>query len=120
LTVTAHNLEGYDAPAIEWERVRELTSTDVTHAPDTGGPNRHTSWLTTIGEDGMPHVRPIGVVQRRRIGFRCKGLQPWGWPCSVDGEALTAEFSASSGGTPPYFLYREPSRVYAFGTAEPY
>jgi hypothetical protein len=51
LTVTAHNLEGYDAPAIEWERVRELTSTDVTHAPDTGGPNRHTSWLTTIGED---------------------------------------------------------------------
>lgn len=43
------------------------------------------------------------------------------WPCTVDGDALTAEFSAPSGGKPPYFLFRmEPERVYAFGTREPY
>ena len=43
------------------------------------------------------------------------------WPCTVDGDALTAEFSAPSGGKPPYLVYRmSPERVYAFGTREPY
>jgi hypothetical protein len=168
MTVTAHNLDGYDAPPIEWAVVRDVMSTDVTHAPGTGGPNRHTSWLTTIGEDGMPHVRPIGVVQRTDCWYfnsnpytrkarnltrdpRCAvslATEPFdlvlegtanrvsdphelatvsedynrgGWPCTVEGDAPTAEFSAPSGGTPPYHVFRvEPSRVYAFGTAEPY
>jgi hypothetical protein len=168
MTVTAHNLDGYDAPAIEWERVREVLATDVTHAPGTGGPNRHTSWLTTIGEDGMPHVRPVGVVHRTGCWYfnsnpdtrkarnlvrdgRCVvslATEPFdlvlegtairvsdadelasvaedyrrgGWPCSVEGDALTAEFSAPSGGPPPYHVFRvQPSRVYAFGTAAPY
>jgi hypothetical protein len=44
-----------------------------------------------------------------------------GWPCEVDGDALTAEFSAPSGGKPPYYLFRmDPVTVYAFGTKEPY
>jgi hypothetical protein len=168
MTITAHNLDGYDAPPIEWERVREVMSTDVTHAPGTGGPNRHTSWLTTIGDDGAPQVRPVGVVQHDGVwcfnsnpdtrkarnlarDVRCVvslATEPFdlvvegtanrvtdpdelatvsdvynggGWPCSVEGDALTAEFSAPSGGPPPYHLFRvEPSRVYAFGTAEPY
>ena len=64
MTVDTHDLDGYDAPPIEWAVVREVMSTDVTHAPGTGGPNPHMSWLTTIGEDGTPHVRPIGVIQR--------------------------------------------------------
>lgn len=43
------------------------------------------------------------------------------WPCTVDGDALTAEFSAPSAGKPPYYVYRMvPQRVYAFGTREPY
>lgn len=43
------------------------------------------------------------------------------WPCRVEGDALTAEFSAPSGGKPPYYLFRmDPVRVYAFGTREPY
>ena len=36
---------------------------DHTQAPDTGGPNRHTTWLTTLNPDGTPHVTPIGRVQ---------------------------------------------------------
>ncbi|MGU3497385.1 pyridoxamine 5'-phosphate oxidase family protein [Mycobacterium sp. C31M] len=43
------------------------------------------------------------------------------WPCRVEGDTLTAEFSAPSGGRPPYYLFRmDPVRVYAFGTREPY
>jgi len=44
-----------------------------------------------------------------------------GWPASVAGQALTAAFSAPSAGPPPWNAYRVvPSRVYAFGAAEPY
>ena len=44
-----------------------------------------------------------------------------GWPATVEGDALTAPFSAPSGGKPPYYVYRVGvDRVYAFGTAEPY
>ena len=31
-------------------------------APDAGGPNRFTTWLTTINPDGSPHVTPVGAV----------------------------------------------------------
>jgi Pyridoxamine 5'-phosphate oxidase len=57
------NLAGYGMPPIEWERVRETLTSDITQAPGTGGPGRHTSWLTTINPDGMPHVTPVGVVK---------------------------------------------------------
>ena len=162
------NLDGYDTPPIEWDRVRETMSTNFSQAPGTGGPNRHTSWLTTVGKDGMPHVRPLGVVQRDGVWYfnsspdtrkarnlardpRCavslaterfdlvvqgkasrvtdraelasiaQVYVEHGWPCSVAEDALSAEFSAPSGGTPPYHVYRlSPSRVYAFGTAEPF
>lgn len=30
--------------------------------PNTGGPNRHTSWLTTINPDGSPHVTSVGAI----------------------------------------------------------
>ena len=63
MSITQRNLSCYDLPPIEWERVRTTLATDVTQAPDTGGPNRHTSWLTTINPDGAPHVRPLGIVQ---------------------------------------------------------
>lgn len=56
------NLDGYGAPPIEWERVRDVLNAGVTQAPGTGGPGRHTSWLTTINPDGSPHVMPVGVV----------------------------------------------------------
>jgi hypothetical protein len=44
MSISQRNLSGYDLPPIEWERVREAMATDHTQAPDTGGPNRHTTW----------------------------------------------------------------------------
>ena len=63
MSISQRNLSGYDLPPIEWERVREAMATDHTQAPDTGGPNCHTTWLTTLNPDGTPHVTPIGRVQ---------------------------------------------------------
>jgi pyridoxamine 5'-phosphate oxidase-like protein len=55
------NLDGYGAPPIDWVRVGEVLDSTLTQAPDTGGPNRHTIWLTTINPDGSPHVMPLGI-----------------------------------------------------------
>jgi hypothetical protein len=42
-----------------------------------------------------------------------------GWPAEVRGDALTAEFSAPSGGPPPWYVYRiTPSTVFALVTSE--
>jgi hypothetical protein len=57
------NLDGYGAPRIDWARVRDVLDGDVTQAPGTGGPGRHTHWLTTINPDGSPHVMPLGVIR---------------------------------------------------------
>ena len=64
-------------------------------------------------------------------GLRCPALvariakryQDQGWPATVsdDGISLTAEYSAPSAGSPPYFSYQvAPETVFALGTAEPY
>jgi Pyridoxamine 5'-phosphate oxidase len=63
MTITERNLDGYGAPAIEWARVKAVLDGQLTQAPETGGPQRHTTWLTTINPDGTPHVMPVGVVQ---------------------------------------------------------
>ena len=62
---TERNLDGYGAPPLSWTSVRELLAHGVgqiTQAPGTGGPARHTCWLATAGPDGRPHVRPVGVL----------------------------------------------------------
>jgi len=56
------NLDGYGAPIIAWDRVRERLEQPITQAPGTGGPARHTWWLATAGPDGRPHVMPLGVL----------------------------------------------------------
>ena len=44
-----------------------------------------------------------------------------GWPAQVDGDALTAPFSAPSAGPPPWHVYRfEFHTVVGVATAEPY
>jgi Pyridoxamine 5'-phosphate oxidase len=162
------NLDGYGAPTIEWVRVRQVLDNQLTQAPGTGGPERHTSWLTTTNPDATPHVRPVGVVSIEGAWYFTSGpntrksrnitrdprcaisvaTHPFdlvvegraervldatelrtvadtyaaqGWPASVAGDALTAEFSAPSAGPAPWYVYRiVPSRVFALGTAEPY
>lgn len=56
------NLDGYDSPIIDWERVRQRLDDGITQAPDTGGPNRHTAWLATTNPNGRPHVVALGMV----------------------------------------------------------
>lgn len=56
------NLSGYGAPNIPWRQVHERLEEGITQAPETGGPNRHTSWLATVRPEGRPHVMPLGVL----------------------------------------------------------
>jgi hypothetical protein len=62
MTITSRNLDGYNAPEIEWSRVRDVLDRQLTQAPGTGGPDRHTLWLTTINADGSPHVTAVGTA----------------------------------------------------------
>lgn len=166
--VSERNLDGYGAAPIEWGRVRDVLEAQTSQAPGTGGPGRHTSWITTTNPDDSPHVVPVGVVpidgawyftsgpgtrksRNIRRDPRCvmsvathpfdlvvegtaervvngaklqavaEAFAAQGWPASVAGDAVTADFSAPSAGPPPWNVYRiVPSRVFAFGTAEPY
>ncbi len=168
MRITRRNLDGYGAPPIEWARVKEVLDSPLTQAPDTGGPDRHTTWLTTINLDGSPHVMPLGVVQVTGVWYFTSGprtrksrnlardtrcvvsvaTHPFdiviegtaqrvtdaaelrsvaaayasdGWPAEVEGDALTAEYSAPSAGSAPWQLYRvAPSTVFALGTSEPF
>jgi len=73
MNAISKNLDGYGTPPIDWERVRDTLTSDITQAPDTGGPNRHTSWLTTINSDGSPHVTPVGFVQLDGVWYFTSG-----------------------------------------------
>ncbi len=165
---SGRNLDGYGAPTIEWARVRAVLDGQFSQAPGTGGPGRHTPWLTTSNPDGSPHVMPVGVIgvdgtwylnsgpgtrKSRNITRdpRCVisvATRPFdlvvegraervvdaaelqavadafaaqGWPASIAGDALTAEFSAPFAGPPPWDVCRVvASRVYALGAAAPY
>jgi nitroimidazol reductase NimA-like FMN-containing flavoprotein (pyridoxamine 5'-phosphate oxidase superfamily) len=162
------NLDGYGAPEIPWERVASILDGDLPQAPGTGGPDRHTSWLTTVRPDGRPHVAPVGALYHDGAVYVCTGkgtrkgrnlagnpacavsiathpfdlvvegeavvvddpdeleqvaatYREGGWPCQVEGDAITAEYSAPAAGKPPWHVYRvDPRTVFAHGTAEPY
>jgi hypothetical protein len=73
MNAKAKNLDGYGTPPIEWVRVHDVLTSEVTQAPDTGGPNRHTVWLTTINPDGSPHVTPVGSVQLDGVWYFTSG-----------------------------------------------
>ncbi|MCT7656982.1 pyridoxamine 5'-phosphate oxidase family protein [Mycobacterium deserti] len=168
MNATSTNLDGYGAPPIAWQRVRETLAAASTQIPGSGGPARHTPWLTSTNLDGTAHVRPVGIVSIDGVWYfnsgpgsrksrniaadpRCvlsiathdfdlvlegsaqrvvdsdelrsvaTAFNDQDWPCVVDGDGLTAEFSAPSAGPPPWHVYRmTPDVVYAFGTAAPY
>jgi Pyridoxamine 5'-phosphate oxidase len=56
------NLDGYGAPLIPWNKVRERLEQGLSQVPESGGPDRHTCWLATVRPDGRPHVMPVGVL----------------------------------------------------------
>ena len=52
----------YDLPPVDWAAVTAPLDRGVTQAPETGGPDRHTTWLTTINANGSPHLTGVGAL----------------------------------------------------------
>lgn len=50
-----------EVPGMDWDVVTAGLD-GLTQAPDSGGPNRYSTWLTTINADGSPHVTAVGAV----------------------------------------------------------
>lgn|SRR5512133_1218253 len=52
----------YDLPLLDWSQIQARLDEGIPQVPGSGGPNRHTCWLTTINADGSPHVTGIGAL----------------------------------------------------------
>jgi hypothetical protein len=52
----------YDLSPLDWAPIEAALAAGYTQAPDTGGPNRHSTWVATIDADGSPHVTGIGSL----------------------------------------------------------
>lgn len=52
----------YDLPQLDWAGIQARLDAGIDQAPGSGGPDRHTSWLTTINPDSSPHVTGIGAL----------------------------------------------------------
>ncbi len=58
---TTKDLSIYDTPTVDWAQVEAAMAEDLTQAPGTGGPDRHTCWLATIQPDDRPHLTGVGA-----------------------------------------------------------
>jgi PPOX class probable F420-dependent enzyme len=57
------NLAGlYGLPPLDWAHIQARLDEGISQGPGSGGPSRHTCWLTTINPDGSPHVTGIGAL----------------------------------------------------------
>jgi Pyridoxamine 5'-phosphate oxidase len=52
----------YGLPLVDWTAIERRLGEGFSQAPGTGGPDRHTCWLTTINRDGSPHVTGVGAI----------------------------------------------------------
>src|SRR5438552_2735739 len=52
----------YGLPQLDWAHIQARLDEGISQAPGSGGPSRHTCWLTTINPDGSPHVTGIGAL----------------------------------------------------------
>ena len=52
----------YGLPTLDWAPIKAQLDAGIAQAPGSGGPNRHTCWLTTINPDGSPHVTGVGAL----------------------------------------------------------
>ena len=52
----------YDLPLLDWSQIQARLDDGIPQAPGSGGPSRHTCWLTTINPDGSAHVTGIGAT----------------------------------------------------------
>ncbi|HET6167091.1 MAG TPA: pyridoxamine 5'-phosphate oxidase family protein [Marmoricola sp.] len=59
---TRNLAELYDAAPMEWTDVRSRLDAGFDLEPGgEGGPGRHSTWLSTLNEDGSPHVTAVGA-----------------------------------------------------------
>jgi hypothetical protein len=57
------NLAGlYGLPTLDWAPIQARLNAGMSQAPGSGGPDRHTCWLTTINLDGSPHLTGVGAL----------------------------------------------------------
>ncbi|MCD4532858.1 pyridoxamine 5'-phosphate oxidase family protein [Nocardioides sp. cx-169] len=52
----------YDLAPLDLDAVTARLDAGLSQAPGSGGPDRHTCWLTTVDADGAPHVTGIGAL----------------------------------------------------------
>ena len=52
-------------PAVDWAAVAEKLDAGSAPAPDAV--NARTTWLSTINQDGSPHVTAVGALARRHV-----------------------------------------------------
>jgi len=72
--------------------------------------------IDLVLEGTAAKVTDAETLERVAAGYR-----DGGWPCQVEGDALTAPFSAPSAGPPPWEVYRFTAHtVVGVATREPY
>lgn len=52
----------YGLPPMRWGDIENRLAEGFGQAPGSGGPDRHTCWLTTLNADGSPHLTGIGAM----------------------------------------------------------
>ena len=52
----------YGLAQLDWARIQARLDGGIDQAPGSGGPDRHTCWLTTLNPDGSPHVTGVGAL----------------------------------------------------------
>ncbi len=77
--------------------------------------------VSLTGVDLVIEGRAIRITDRPTLLRLAKRYADQGWPASVSGEALTAEYSAPSAGPPPWNLYVvRPTTAFGVASAEPF
>ena len=76
--------------------------------------------VSLTGIDLVLEGTAIRVTDRPTLLRLAKRYAAQGWPASVSGDALTAEYSAPSAGPPPWNLYVvRPSTVFGVASSDP-
>jgi hypothetical protein len=76
--------------------------------------------VSLTGIDLVIEGRAVRITDRPTLLRLAKRYADQGWPASVSGEALTAEYSAPSAGPPPWNLYLvRPTTAFGVASADP-
>ena len=52
----------YGLPLLDWIRIQARLDAGSALRPGSGGPDRHSCWLTTLNPEGSPHVTGVGAL----------------------------------------------------------